>query len=585
MPKPNFSLNFQPQLNPYDVVEALFDDGTHLSNSPWTITDNTDSDAGPLRLRYFIRVNNIGDRINPTLISSITNKDTIWYPGIEKPHLVACGSLLSGANENSIVWGTGIMHPSFPLSGVQATNIFAVRGKLSHGALRKSGIAVGDIPLGDPGFLLQNIAKDHLKTHKKYRLGVAAHYVDRRNGFIQSILKEDGVIDLNVHYDEAAFFNAISQCEAVVSSSLHGLIFAEALGIPNLWIEVSDEVAGGGFKFHDWFSLAKNPQRFPYRLTKQDNANTLISYMSLHDICIDKSALLDAFPAKQLEALSYEPKTPAFIPAKQCRKRKIPLFVISYNRGSELLKVIDSYRNLSDEIEIIVHDNGSDNELALSALNQLEAAGTKVFRGEKIACAEDLNNVNNTIQAYFSCWGEPSRYIVTDCDIDMGIASPDTLKLYNELLDSFRKIQCVGPMLRIIDIPKEYPLYNFVMNRHISQFWHKEPEFITTSYGQVAYTLARIDTTFALHRAGEPFARLKDGMRVYHPYEAKHLDWYITEKNDENLAYFKNSSEQISHWNNESFFNQNSGANIEYDGFWYIDHDENSEPIVKRFKF
>jgi len=305
----------------------------------------------------------------------------------------------------------------------------------------------------------------------------------------------------------------------------------------------------------------------------------------LHDISIDEKALASAFPFARMDCLAEDVKDSRFVYVNQCRRSKLPIFVISFNRGKDLLKVVDSYRKLDDEIDIIVHDNGSDDRDTLDILKSLENTGTKIFWKGRISTANELNNVNDSIQEYFRLWCEPSRYIVTDCDIDMSIASTDSLKVYNELLDSFRKIQCVGPMLRIMDIPKEYGLYNHVMNRHIEQFWQKEPQFTETSIGKVAFITAKIDTTFSMHRAGDPFTRLKEGIRVYYPYEAMHLDWYETSEREQGNSYFISSSETISHWNNESFYKKNKNASMQHEGFWYVGHDDNLELIVKRFNF
>ena len=47
---------------------------------------------------------------------------------------------------------------------------------------------------------------------------------------------------------------AIASCEVVLSQSLHGLIVADALGVPNVWIAPTGDMVGGRFKFDDYFS-------------------------------------------------------------------------------------------------------------------------------------------------------------------------------------------------------------------------------------------------------------------------------------------------------------------------------------------
>ena len=49
----------------------------------------------------------------------------------------------------------------------------------------------------------------------------------------------------------------IAKCEHILSSSLHGLVVADALGIPNGWIKLSDRVVGDGFKFKDYGTAIK----------------------------------------------------------------------------------------------------------------------------------------------------------------------------------------------------------------------------------------------------------------------------------------------------------------------------------------
>ncbi|MGN6057909.1 MAG: glycosyltransferase family A protein [Sphingomicrobium sp.] len=230
----------------------------------------------------------------------------------------------------------------------------------------------------------------------------------------------------------------------------------------------------------------------------------------------------------------------------------IPIFIISFNRGDYLKNVMRSYQAQDVEVEIVIHDNGSTDRETLRTLDRLSSSGSKVYRYAAISEPEELNKVDISVQRYARETGYDGPYVVTDCDIDLSGARPDALRTYVELLERFPDAECVGPMLRISDIPRSYPLFNRVMARHIAQFWGRQPQWIDLPVGKVAYLEHRIDTTFAVHRAGSAFRRLKPGIRVYHPFEARHLDWYVTSDGPD--RYRTTSSSAISHWDNEDEF-------------------------------
>lgn len=239
-----------------------------------------------------------------------------------------------------------------------------------------------------------------------------------------------------------------------------------------------------------------------------------------------------------------------FMHKSQQHSEVVPIFIISFDRGEYLLRAIKSYEMQDVPVDIIVHDNGSTDGRTLQVLEGLRQAGTRIYRHGAISQPEELNNVDLSVQLYRSETGYDGPYVVTDCDVDLSSASPAALRTYLELLDLFQDVECVGPMLTIADIPRSYPLFNRVMARHISQFWSRHPDWIELSTGPIAYLKHAIDTTFAVHRRASQFRRLKTGLRVYHPYEAKHLDWYLT--NSEASEYRRSSSPAISHWDNVS---------------------------------
>lgn len=486
-------------------------------------------------ISYFIKIRNVGDALNPILVDKLFGLDTRWSDR-RQPHITAIGSL-TVVSPLSCVWGSGLMHEQAKVEEASASRIFALRGKLSYAQFVRSGIRPGDIPLGDPGFLISQL---HLApTFKKFRIGIAAHYVDRDHPWVRSSLLEPGVADLNVHHDPESFLQRMRQCEVVVSSSLHGLVFAEALGIPSIWIRLSDSVAGDGFKFRDWYSLAAEPPETMPALPGE-TLDAVASRAALHDMRIDIEGLKSSFPSVRL---------PSSRPTFKAGNTRLapPIFVLSFNRAKQLGQVVESYRRLSPSSDIVVHDFGSEDPETLDVLDQLEGNRIQVERSRKIANADQLEEVNASIARYFEHFDEPQRYVVTDCDVDLSIADQNTLRMYDALLDRFPEVDCVGPMLRIRDVPPSYPLYARVMNKQVGKFWRNRPQWVRVNGRKVAYLEAKIDTTFALHRAGRPFKRLRKGLRVYHPYEARHLDWYCSTEDFLN-AYATSASPGISHW-------------------------------------
>lgn len=227
----------------------------------------------------------------------------------------------------------------------------------------------------------------------------------------------------------------------------------------------------------------------------------------------------------------------------------VPIFVISYNRLWQLERALESYRELG-QVELVVHDNGSDDPDVVAYLHDLERDGVRVQWSSKIDAVDDLCSVNRTISQYFSDRA-PSEYIVTDPDIELLAGAERTLDVYRHLLRANPDVESVGPMLRIDDVPMSYPLRTTVLNWHIHQFWRHRPEVVRIREEPVAFLRCPIDTTFAMHRAGTAFRRLSRGIRLYGRYAARHLDWYTDGEADD--TYGRTSSPEVSHWGNEQF--------------------------------
>lgn len=134
-------------------------------------------------------------------------------------------------------------------------DVRAVRGYYSLEKLKQfNNVTIAkNVAIGDPGLLskyLINIAG----IEKKYDLGIIPHYVDKENELLANIrVKNSIIIDIEQPHSKI-FLKQVTECKNIISSSLHGLISADSLGIPNVRMILSDKITGGDYKYHDYYS-------------------------------------------------------------------------------------------------------------------------------------------------------------------------------------------------------------------------------------------------------------------------------------------------------------------------------------------
>ena len=191
---------------------------------------------------WFTGVRNFGDLVGPPIVEHITGS----RPRLTNPEstgkLLTVGSILANARAGDTVWGSGaIVDQRIALRGVTT---LALRGPLSV----QLAHADPSTPLGDPALLLPTFYAPQPSTH--HRIGFVPHYVDLA---IASTLTPDAHIIDVTHKDWRTTVDSIAACDVIVSSSLHGLIVAEAYGIPAVWSQPHHPIIGDDFKFRDYF--------------------------------------------------------------------------------------------------------------------------------------------------------------------------------------------------------------------------------------------------------------------------------------------------------------------------------------------
>lgn len=153
------------------------------------------------------------------------------------------------------VWGTGFISNDMIDSRFfrKKMNFHAIRGELSKQRVEKILGHRIEAVTGDAGLLADKIVKS--TKGKKYALGIIPHFREQDEPvFAHMKEKFANSIIIDLKEDPISVIEKISSCEAIISSSLHGLIVADCYGIPNRWIVVSDKPKGDGFKYRDYYS-------------------------------------------------------------------------------------------------------------------------------------------------------------------------------------------------------------------------------------------------------------------------------------------------------------------------------------------
>jgi hypothetical protein len=141
-----------------------------------------------------------------------------------------------------------------------------------------------------------------------------------------------------------------------------------------------------------------------------------------------------------------------------------------------------------------------------------------------------------------------SNFVYTDSDVVPVDDCPDDfMDHFYKLLKKYPKAHKVGFSLKIDDLPDTFENKKKVIEWE-GRYYEKQIEDNVF--------IAPIDTTFALYR---PFSKAgsRDGstliLRTGFPYQAKHLPWYVDNKNlDNEETYYINSLTTRTHWSRQN---------------------------------
>lgn len=202
----------------------------------------------PLRLFWWNKAPNFGDALSRAIVAHVSGRAVSWAPETTAG-IFSIGSIMwhvrKGVTKRAperpapVIWGTGCMEP-LRADWVPGARIAALRGPLTAGVL-----GLGPVPFGDPGLLAPLLTGPVARGDD---IGLIVHHttpapdapgfrvIDMRSGNVEEVLRQ------------------IAGCRHVVSQSLHGIIIADAYGIPNTLLRPEGIHRSPWFKFLDHYA-------------------------------------------------------------------------------------------------------------------------------------------------------------------------------------------------------------------------------------------------------------------------------------------------------------------------------------------
>jgi hypothetical protein len=209
---------------------------------------------------------------------------------IRARYIVSTGSVHRLCGKGSLVFGSGIRSKD---QETKPAKVRFVRGPRTRQRYLSSGVERPPL-YGDPGLLLPHFYCPEIS--QQYALGILPHFTEYAE--VAAAYADDEevlVVDMGCGNLEAVI-DAILSCGATVSSSLHGLVFSHAYGVPTRHVTFSDKVFGDGTKFHDHYEAIGIPlDTLDLRDETRPDARSLVASANEVIEAFDDRRLLDAF--------------------------------------------------------------------------------------------------------------------------------------------------------------------------------------------------------------------------------------------------------------------------------------------------
>lgn len=191
---------------------------------------------------------NFGDRLTPWLLPHYGINPMLT--AAKDASAFGVGSLHDAipAGFTGLVLGTGQLTPvTTPLP---SATFLSVRGPLTRASME----APSDTLLGDLGLLSSRVFRRRRRPRSATNevVGLVPHFIHATASWVPRLAASaEKATVIDVRWSPARVVREMSSCTLIITSSLHGLIVADALGIPAVWGNPEPITIGADHKFLD----------------------------------------------------------------------------------------------------------------------------------------------------------------------------------------------------------------------------------------------------------------------------------------------------------------------------------------------
>ena len=343
-----------------------------------------------LRLNYYNGNPNFGDALAKSLIERLSGQMVVHGTCYES-QLMSAGSVFGdgsrfiakegqaeadASNQPLIVWGSGFLEPKIPdgkLTVRRRCDIRAVRGIHTREALVKCGLLEkgAAVALGDPGLFYPVLVPGCRETEKLYDVALVPHVLDRDKAVeVKKALDAAGLKVVQVDVLQANPLNCIREIAAskkVIASSMHALIVADSLGIPNRRLKFSEffrendkrQYDQSDFKFKDYYSaFGMEPPKY----TTEDELlkDPLAAIADISDCDFVSSEKVDACKCRLLAAFPESLKNEQRV-TSAAKSPKLSVIIPVFNAELYLHECLASVLNQDafGDLEVICVNDGA----------------------------------------------------------------------------------------------------------------------------------------------------------------------------------------------------------------------------------